>query len=261
MAASAPPPVGRRAGGLWSEGARRSALRRLRGAPRLRAATRMTPGLRPGSCTPASGSGRWRCIGGSPPAGSPKCSGDATLPIDKRFLTLNLRAAAEAEWQRSRPDVKAALERYAAGVNAVAAALAPAPAPDRDAAARHHAGPMDAGGHAGRGAAAGVAPGREPSVRAGARRRGAEARRRGRPAARWTIPRRCADGARLRRCPGAGPSGRRGAVDGWRRHAAAAEGRTAGAGGVGPRRCTDAPGRPASSGCTRRRNGATATTG
>ena len=51
--------------------------------------------------------------------------GDATLPIDKRFLTLNLRAAAEAEWQRSRPDVKAALERYAAGVNAVAAALGP----------------------------------------------------------------------------------------------------------------------------------------
>jgi len=49
--------------------------------------------------------------------------GEATLPIDKRFLTLNLRAAAEAEWQRARPDVKSALERYAAGVNAAAGAL------------------------------------------------------------------------------------------------------------------------------------------
>jgi penicillin amidase len=43
--------------------------------------------------------------------------GEATLAVDKRFLTLNLRAAAEAEWQRASPEVKAALERYAAGVN------------------------------------------------------------------------------------------------------------------------------------------------
>ena len=49
--------------------------------------------------------------------------GEATLPIDKRFLTLNLRAAAEAEWERASPEVKAALERYAAGVNAVAGGL------------------------------------------------------------------------------------------------------------------------------------------
>jgi penicillin amidase len=49
--------------------------------------------------------------------------GEATLPIDKRFLTLNLRAAAEAEWARARPEVKTALERYAAGVNAVASRL------------------------------------------------------------------------------------------------------------------------------------------
>ena len=51
--------------------------------------------------------------------------GEATVPIDKRFLTLNLRAAAEAEWERASPEVKAALERYAAGVNAVAGALEP----------------------------------------------------------------------------------------------------------------------------------------
>jgi penicillin G amidase len=49
--------------------------------------------------------------------------GEATLPIDKRFLTLGLRAAAEAEWARARPEVKSALERYAAGVNAVTARL------------------------------------------------------------------------------------------------------------------------------------------
>lgn len=51
--------------------------------------------------------------------------GEAALPIDKRFLTLGLRDAAEAEWQRARPEVRSALERYAAGVNAVAAALGP----------------------------------------------------------------------------------------------------------------------------------------
>ena len=51
--------------------------------------------------------------------------GEATLPIDKRFLTLNLRAAAEAEWQRAQPAVKVALERYAAGVNAIRGQLLP----------------------------------------------------------------------------------------------------------------------------------------
>ncbi len=49
--------------------------------------------------------------------------GERTLPIDRRFLTLGLRAAAEAEWQRANPAVRAALERYSAGVNAVAAAM------------------------------------------------------------------------------------------------------------------------------------------
>jgi penicillin amidase len=45
--------------------------------------------------------------------------GEATLPIDKRMLTLGLRAAADAEWSRATAEVKNALERYAAGVNAV----------------------------------------------------------------------------------------------------------------------------------------------
>ena len=49
--------------------------------------------------------------------------GEATLPIDQRFLTLGLRQAAKDEWQRASPAVRAALERYVAGVNAVAATL------------------------------------------------------------------------------------------------------------------------------------------
>jgi len=49
--------------------------------------------------------------------------GEATLPIDQRFLTLGLRQAAHDEWTRATPAVQGALERYAAGVNAVAANL------------------------------------------------------------------------------------------------------------------------------------------
>ena len=46
-----------------------------------------------------------------------------TIEIDKRFLTLGLRDAARAEWERMAPQVKTSLERYAAGVNAVIAQL------------------------------------------------------------------------------------------------------------------------------------------
>ena len=49
--------------------------------------------------------------------------GEATLPIDRRFLTLGLRQAATDEWTRATPAVRSALERYAAGVNAVASTL------------------------------------------------------------------------------------------------------------------------------------------
>lgn len=44
--------------------------------------------------------------------------GDTTIPFDQRFLTLGLREAAEAEWGRAAPQVRAALESYSAGVNA-----------------------------------------------------------------------------------------------------------------------------------------------
>ena len=44
--------------------------------------------------------------------------GEQTLPIDRRFLTLDLRTAAEEEWRLAPPAVRNALTRYAAGVNA-----------------------------------------------------------------------------------------------------------------------------------------------
>lgn len=49
--------------------------------------------------------------------------GDTTIPFDQRFLTLGLREAAKAEWERAAPPVRLALERYAAGVNAASAEL------------------------------------------------------------------------------------------------------------------------------------------
>ena len=45
--------------------------------------------------------------------------GEDALDVDKRLLTLGIGRAAEAELRRLPPDVRAALERYAAGVNAV----------------------------------------------------------------------------------------------------------------------------------------------
>ena len=48
--------------------------------------------------------------------------GEDLVIIDQRFLTLGLRRAAELEWERAAPDVRRAVERYAAGVNAAIAA-------------------------------------------------------------------------------------------------------------------------------------------
>ena len=49
--------------------------------------------------------------------------GDDTIDIDKRFLTLGLRDAARAEWERAPSQVRTALQRYAEGVNAYMASL------------------------------------------------------------------------------------------------------------------------------------------
>jgi penicillin amidase len=45
--------------------------------------------------------------------------GESTLPIDRRMLLLGLREAAAAELKRTQPPLRAALERYADGVNSV----------------------------------------------------------------------------------------------------------------------------------------------
>jgi penicillin amidase len=45
--------------------------------------------------------------------------GEVTLPADRRFAALALRRAAEAEWAAASPEVRTALARHAAGVNAV----------------------------------------------------------------------------------------------------------------------------------------------
>jgi penicillin amidase len=44
--------------------------------------------------------------------------GERTVSIDRRFLTLGLRAGAAQEWNAASPEVRMALTRYAAGVNA-----------------------------------------------------------------------------------------------------------------------------------------------
>src|SRR5688500_13008867 len=49
--------------------------------------------------------------------------GDSTIEIDKRFVVLGLRESARAEWERATPQVRTALERYAAGVNSVISRL------------------------------------------------------------------------------------------------------------------------------------------
>lgn len=49
--------------------------------------------------------------------------GEATLAIDRRMLTLGIRAAAAAELARLGPSARAALARYAEGVNAAAATM------------------------------------------------------------------------------------------------------------------------------------------
>jgi penicillin amidase len=49
--------------------------------------------------------------------------GEAALPIDRRMLTLRIRAAAAAEAPRLGPTARAALQRYAEGVNAAVATM------------------------------------------------------------------------------------------------------------------------------------------
>jgi len=50
--------------------------------------------------------------------------GEAVLPLDRRMLTLRVRAAAATEWSRLGTPARTALQRYADGVNAAIAGLA-----------------------------------------------------------------------------------------------------------------------------------------
>ena len=71
--------------------------------------------------------------------------GPTTLRVDKRFIGLGLRRAANDEWQTATPLVRAALEKYCRGVNAAVAAngtLAPSAGVSG---AGYRAGAVDAG--------------------------------------------------------------------------------------------------------------------
>ena len=109
--------------------------------------------------------------------------GPATLRVDKRFVGLGLRRAADEEWQTATPLVRSALERYCRGVNAAVADDGPLAASAGVSGPGHRAGAVDAGRLAVGRAPDVVAPGREPLGRTGARtadRR--DRRRRGEPA-------------------------------------------------------------------------------
>ncbi len=135
--------------------------------------------------------------------------GDTDLAVDKRFLTLGLRAAARPSGSAPRPRCgprssatpRASTRRSPAAMDGRTAA--------RVSDSRLHAGAVEAGGFAGGRPAAGVAAGREPPGRAGARGPGrevwrSEAARAGRPLS----GQRAGDSRRPRRPP-AGRHGHR----------------------------------------------------
>ena len=86
---------------------------------------------------------------------------------------LGLRTAASVEWAQSTPPVRAALERHAAGVNAVIQQLTKYTTAGRIPAARHRSDAVDADRFAVDQQAHGVAAGRESARRVGARCAGA----------------------------------------------------------------------------------------
>ena len=65
---------------------------------------RKTRGLPPACCTPAIVSGRWSSIAGPRTGRLSEVARRRTLRIDRRFVTLELAAAAEAEWRASPPE-------------------------------------------------------------------------------------------------------------------------------------------------------------
>ena len=159
-------------------------VRSVRCAVGLRAIPRMR-GSPPACCTPATGC-RWSFTAASRRGGCPVL-GDNTLDIDKRFLTLGLRDAAQANGnaQSGCACGPAALcgrgecrHHSFRGSTAVAIGV-----PDP----RIPAGRVEAGGFAGRRTAARMAAGRESSGRVDSRCARGEIRRGDRAAARRTL--------------------------------------------------------------------------
>ena len=131
----------------------------------MRPARRMR-GRRPAPCTRASACGRWSSIGAPPTAVCRRCSEQQTLPIDKRILTLDLKAAAEAEWNAASQSERSALMHYADGVNDQMLRMVGRESPLEFQILRFATRAMDPDRFARRGAAARVAPGRKSSFRA-----------------------------------------------------------------------------------------------
>ena len=172
---------------------------------RLRARRRPTRGSWPAPCTRATACGRWSSIAAPRYGRLAEVLGEAALPIDRRMLTLRIRAAAAAEWPRLGPSARAALQRYAEGVNAATAGMDRPPAAAGVPASGLHARSLDARGLAGHRAAARLPAGREPGRRAAAPRPGPRRRRRSkRDRLAGRLSRRRADRARRHRPAAAG---------------------------------------------------------
>ena len=124
--------------------------------------------------------------------------GERTLPTDRRFLALGLRTAASVEWAQSTPAVRAALERHAAGVNAVIQQLTTVHEAGRISVARGRSDAVDANRFPLDQQTHGVAARRESAWRVGARGAGAPVGLAGSDPADGTVHVMGADGARDR---------------------------------------------------------------
>ena len=98
--------------------------------------------------------------------------GEPALPIDRRMLTLRIRAAADAEFARLGGPARTALTRYAEGVNAAMAGLQGRRRPPELQMLGITPAAVDAARFSGRGPAAGLSSGRERERRARAARSG-----------------------------------------------------------------------------------------
>ena len=144
-------------------------------------ATSRTPGSWPARCTRRDRLWQMELYRRAASGRLAEVLGEPALPIDRRMLTLRIRAAAAAEWARLRAPARAALQRYTEGVNAAMATLPGRRRPLEFQMLGIHAGAVDARGLAGDRPAAGLSAGREPRRRTGAPRPDPGGRARSRP--------------------------------------------------------------------------------